>query len=218
MVLTPGLPVVERWLALLVRYWAYNMSLIHSRGGNWPGFGYSSEEKAKLQSIADKVPGIEYAAWLALVVLIFLAILIVIVIAGMSVLTHAVGGDANMSQTPAAVFFLQLALDLAVSLSIGFPAAMLPAAALAGRWFSVPDTDLPDRATTAHYFYKPWFQITRMAILCVLALIPLWIFVPSDSKFWVIGKLVLPLLSPAVAALTAAYYFTARLRRAAPAP
>jgi hypothetical protein len=27
---------LERWLALLVRYWAYNMSLIHSRGGNWP--------------------------------------------------------------------------------------------------------------------------------------------------------------------------------------
>jgi hypothetical protein len=218
MIQSPGQPAVERWLALLVRYWAYNMSLIHSRGGNWPGFGYSSEEKAKLQSIADKVPGIEYAAWLTLVVIIYLAILIVIVIAGMSALTHAIGGDANMSQTPAAVFFLQLALDLAVSLSIGFPAAMLPAAALTGRLFTVPETDLPDRATTAHYFHKLWFQITRMAILCVLALIPLWIFVPSDSKLWVIGKLVLPLLSPAVAALTAAYYFTARLRRAAPAP
>jgi hypothetical protein len=209
---------LERRLALLVRYWAFNMSLIHSRGGDWPGFGYSAEEKAQLQSIADKVPGLEYAAWLAFTVIIYLGLLIAIVIAGMSVLIHATGGDANMSQTPAALFFLQLALDLVVSLSIGFPAAMLPAAALAGRWFKVPDADLPDRVATAHYFHKLWFQITRIAILGALALIPLWIFVPGDSKFWVVGKLVLPLLSPAVAALTAAYYFTARLRRALPAP
>jgi hypothetical protein len=209
---------LERWLALLVRYWAFNMSLIHSRGGNWPGFGYTGEEKVKLQSIAAKVPFLEYAAWLAFVVVIYLGLLIVIVMAGMSVLIHAIGGDANMSQTPPALFFLQLALDLVVSLSIGFPAAMLPAAALAGRWFKVPDADLPDRAATSHYFHKLWFQMARIAMLGVLALIPLWIFVPAGSKIWVIGKLVLPLLSPAVAALTAAYYFTARLRRAPLAP
>jgi hypothetical protein len=209
---------LERWTALLVRYWAYNMSLIHRQGGNWLGFGYTTEEKAQLQSLSDAVPGLEYAAWLALVVIIYLALLIVTVIAGMNVLIHAIGGDANMSETPVALFFLMLALGLVVSLSIGFPAAMLPAAALAGRWFNVHDADLPDRAATAHYFHKLWFQIARIAMLGVLALIPLWIFVPADSKIWVIGKLVLPLLSPAVAALTAAYYFTARLRRAPPAP
>jgi hypothetical protein len=69
---------------------------------------------------------------------------------------------------------------------------------------------------TAHFFHKLWFQITRMALLLVCALLPLWIFVPGDSKMFVIAKLVLPLLSPAVAALTAGYYFTARLRRSAP--
>jgi hypothetical protein len=209
---------LERWLALLVRNWSYNMSLIHSRGGTWLGFGYSTEEKATLQTIADKVPGLEFAAWLAFTTVIYLGLLIVIVLAGMSVLIHAIGGDANMSQTPAALFFLQLALDLVVSLSIGLPAAMLPAAALTGRCFKVHDADLPDRAVTAHYFHKLWFQIARIAMLGALALIPLWIFVPADSKLWVIGKLVLPLLSPAVAALTAAYYFTARLRQAPPAP
>jgi hypothetical protein len=45
----------------------------------------------------------------------------------------------------------------------------------------------------------------------------LWIFVSADSKLWVITQIALPLLSPAVAALTAAYYFTARLKRSAPA-
>ena len=211
-------PALERWLALLVRYWAYNMSLIHSQGGNWLGFGYTEEEKAQLQSLSAKVPWLEFAVWLALVVVIYLSLLIVIVLAGMNVLIHAVGGDANMAQTPAALFFLMLALGLVVSLSIGFPTAMLPAAALAGRWFKVPDPDLPDRAATAHYFHKLWFQIARVAILGAIALIPLWIFVPADSKIWVIGKLVVPLLSPAVAALTAAYYFSARLRRVPLAP
>jgi hypothetical protein len=211
-------PALERWLALLVRYWAYNMSLIHNQGGNWLGFGYTEEEKAQLQSLSARVPALEFAAWLALVVVIYLALLIVIVLAGMSVLIQAIGGDANMSQTPAALFFLLLALGLVASLSIGFPAAMLPAAALAGRWFRVHDADLPDRAATAHYFHKLWFQIARIAMVGALALIPLWIFVPADSKIWVIGKLVLPLLSPAVAALTAAYYLTARLRRAPLAP
>jgi hypothetical protein len=209
---------LQRWLALLVRYWSYNMSLIHSRGGNWLGFGYTAEEKAQLQSIADAVPALEFAAWLAYFVVIYLGLLIVIVMAGMNILIHAIGGEANMSQMPAALFFLQLALDLVVSLSIGFPAAMLPAAALAGRSFKVHDADLPDRAATAHYFHKLWFQIARVALLGALALIPLWIFVPADSKIWVIGKLVVPLLSPAVAALTAAYYFSARLRRAPLAP
>jgi hypothetical protein len=49
-----------------------------------------------------------------------------------------------------------------------------------------------------------------------VALLGLWLFVPTDSKFWVISRLIVPLLSPTVAALSAAYYFTARLRRSAP--
>jgi hypothetical protein len=88
---------------------------------------------------------------------------------------------------------------------------MLPAAALVGRWFNVPDAALPERALTSHYFHKLWFQITRVAVIALLVLIPLWLFVPADSKFFAISRLVLPLLSPAVAALTSAYYLSARL-------
>ena len=208
-------PNLERWLALLVRYWAFNMTLIHDRGSNWPGFGYSDDEKAKLQSIARQVPAIEYYVWLAIVVVLYLLILTVVVLLGMECLIHAIGGEQNMSQTPAPVFFLQLALDMGVSLSLGLPAAMLPAAALTGRWMQVAAKDLPDRATTAHFFHRLWWQITRTALLLLAALIPLWIFVPADSKFWLIARVVLPLLSPAVTALTAAYYFGARLRRSA---
>jgi len=210
---------LERWLALLVRYWAFNMSLVHSRGTNWPGFGYSEDEKATLDSLATKVPALEYGVWIALFVVFYIAILSVIVAVGMNCLIHVIGGEQNMANTPAPLFFSQLGLDLGVSFSVGFPAAMLPAAALVGHWFAVPDAALPDRATTAHYFHKLWFQITRMALVILLVVIPLWIYVPVDSKFFALSRLILPLLSPAVGALTAAYYFTARLRhRAASSP
>lgn len=205
---------LERWPALLVRYWAFNMSLIDSRGG-WLGFRYGADEQATLESIAAKVPALEYYVWVALTAVFYIVIIAVVVTAGMNCLIYVIGGEQNMSKTPAPLFFAQLALDLGVGFSIGFPAAMLPAAALVGRWFAVSDAALPDRATTAHYFHKLWFQITRMALVCLLVLIPLWLFVPADSKFFLVSRLVLPLLSPAVAALTAAYYFTARLRRGA---
>jgi hypothetical protein len=202
---------LERWLALLVRYWAFNMSLVHSRGANWPGFGYSDDEKRALNAIATKVPALEFYVWVALTAVFYITIVAVVVTVGMNGLIYVIGGERNMATTPAPLFFAQLALDLGVSFSVGFPLAMLPAAALVGRWFAV--AALPDRAATSHYFHKLWFQITRMALLCLLVLIPLWLFVPADSKFFLVSRLILPLLAPAVSALTAAYYFTARLRR-----
>jgi hypothetical protein len=48
-------------------------------------------------------------------------------------------------------------------------------------------------------------------MICVV--LPLWLFVPNDSKFWVMGRLVAPLLSPVILVLTTAYYFSARLQR-----
>jgi hypothetical protein len=52
-----------------------------------------------------------------------------------------------------------------------------------------------------------------MAVIVVVAVIPLAMYVPWDSKYLVIVRMVIPFLSPAVASLTTAYYFSARLRR-----
>jgi hypothetical protein len=52
-----------------------------------------------------------------------------------------------------------------------------------------------------------------MVLNVLVALIPLWLFVPSDSRILLIARLVLPLLSPAVGALNSAYYFSARQRK-----
>ena len=52
-----------------------------------------------------------------------------------------------------------------------------------------------------------------MAIVVVAILVPVWIFVPDNSKFWVTLKLVIPLLGPAAAVLSGAYYLSIRMRR-----
>lgn len=204
---------LERWFALVVRYWAFDMSLVHSRGSQWPGFGYTAEETAELQSIAGKVDDLEFYTWLAMTAVATVAILAVLVISALSCLMVVIGGEQNMAKTPAPLFFLALALAGVSGLTVGFPAAMLPCAALVGRWFAVKDAALPARAATAHYFHKLWFQITRIALIMIAALIPLWIFVPYDSKFVTILRLVVPLLSPAVSLFTAGYYCSARLKR-----
>jgi hypothetical protein len=204
---------LDRWLALLVRYWAFNITLIRGRGSHWSGFGYSDDEKIQLRAIAGKVPIIEYHVWLGLVVVFVFFILTGIVIIGLNYQMYAIGEEQNMTNTPAPVFFLQLALDVVVSLSIGFPAAMLPAAALVGRLFGVEEADLPDPASTAYFFHKLWFQITRAAAITLCALVPTWIFIFGASKFWVIARLLAPLVSPAVAALAVGYYLSARLKR-----
>jgi len=53
-----------------------------------------------------------------------------VTIIGINLLLAASGGEKNMANTPMAAFYLELVLDLVVSLSIGFPLAMVPAAAL----------------------------------------------------------------------------------------
>ena len=52
----PGAPpgsrsTLERWIALLVRYWAYNMTLAFNQGSYYPGFGYSEDEKDTLKLV-----------------------------------------------------------------------------------------------------------------------------------------------------------------------
>ncbi len=201
---------LNRCLALVVRYWSFNMTMVHNRGTDWPGFGYSKEEKAELQNLAGAVRAGEFYIWLFIFVAIAIAIFAATAAAGFECLLNAIGGEQNMARTPESMFFLMLALVALASLSIGFPAAMLPASALTGRFYGVQDSDLPDRQTTAHYFRKLWFQITRIAIIGAVALFAIWIFVPGDSKYFAVAKLVLPLLSPAAAALTTGYYFSRR--------
>jgi hypothetical protein len=201
----------ERWSSLVVRYWAVNMTMIHDMGSNWPGFGYSDEEKKELGQMARMLSRGEFYSFLAVVTVIALPIFAAIVVGGMYSLIAVIGGEQNMPNTPAVLFFFSLALECVASLTIGLPMAMLLGAALVGR--KVPSQDLPDAEVTARYFRKMWFQITRMTLIMLVVVMPMWIFVPNDSKFMVMLRLVVPLLSPVVSILTLGYYMTGKVGR-----
>jgi hypothetical protein len=202
---------LERWLALLVRYWAFNMTLAYARTSWYPGFGYTPDEKAQMRSISEKFSFGQYVVWVLVVAVVALPILAIIGTAGLYPAIH----DANPATMPPALFFLSFVPVIVAAFTIGLPLAMLLSSALVGRWYKVADSDLPDRATTAHFFHKMWFQFTRIAILMMVVLVPLWILVPDNSKFWAAERLVLPVLGPAVTVLFAVYYFSARLKRKA---
>jgi len=211
--LTPS--TTQRWLSLLVRYWAANMTMIHDRRNNWPGFGYSDDEKSEMSQLANQVPRGEFRSFTVVTTVIAITMFAIVVVAGMSCLLSAIGGEQNMSKTPASLFFLSLALECIVSLTLCLPIAMLIAAAIVGRWYAIPASALPDRPTTAHYFHKMWFQITRMTVIMTCLVLPLWIYVPDDSKFMAVIKLVVPLLSPVASVMTTVFYFSSRRQRAA---
>lgn len=75
---TDSRPALARWLALLVRYWAFNMNIIHSRGAYAPGFGYTDRETAEMRRIALPISLGEYCVWLGLCVAFFIVILVVV--------------------------------------------------------------------------------------------------------------------------------------------
>src|ERR1700679_390818 len=200
----------ERLLALMVRYWACNMTVVHDKGQSWPGFGYNEEEQGTLRAIARKVGSFEFFVWIALVALFF-----IVAIAGIMATSYyvalALGVDPKPS-TPESVLYVAMCCELVVCMSVGFPLPMLMASWLVGRWCVTTDADLPDRTTAMHFFAKGVFQIPLLRVIVSLVGLAMWLFVPGDSKFWSLSKVVLPLLSPAIAVLTAAYYFSARLR------
>jgi hypothetical protein len=199
---------LERWIALLVRYWAYNMTLAFRSGGYYPGFGYSDDEKAEMASLSQKCSFGQFVVWAFVVALVVIPVIAVTSVPGMYYVIVKAGATL-----PASIFFLSMGVTIVGCFTIGLPVAMLLSSALVGRWYGVADPDLPDRATTARFFHKLWFQLTRMALVMMAILVPVWIFVPGDSKIWVTLRVVMPFLGPAAAVITCAYYLSLHLNK-----
>lgn len=199
---------LERWVALLVRYWSYNMTLAFRSGSYWPGFGYTAQEKAEMASFSQRSTFKQFLAWALIVALVVMPIIAVVMIPGIYVLSSKAGATL-----PGSVFFLTEGVSIVVCFTIGIPVAMLLGAALVGRLNGIPNSDLPDRAATARFFHKMWFQLTRMAIVMMAILVPAWILVPADSRLWVTLDLVIPYLGPVALAITGAYYLSNRLKK-----
>jgi hypothetical protein len=198
---------LERWIALLVRYWSSNMTLAFRSGGYWPGFGYSDDEKAEMAALSQNCSFWQFLVWTLFVALIAMPVIVVASLPGILLMTSKAGASL-----PGSVFFLSEGATLVVFFTIGLPVAMLLSSALVGRMYKVADSDLPDRATTARYFHKMWFQLTRIAIVMTVILVPAWILIPDNSKFMVTLHLVIPFLGPAWLSIVSAYYFSRRLK------
>ena len=199
---------LERWIALLVRYWAYNMTLAFKSGGYYPGFGYSDDEKAEMASLSQRCSFGQFFVWAVFVALVAVPVIVVTSAPGMYYVIVKTGATL-----PASIFFLSMGVTIVGCFTIGLPVAMLLSSALVGRLYGIANSDLPDRATTARFFHKLWFQLTRMAIVMMAILVPAWIFVPGDSKLWVTLRVVMPFLGPAAAVIASAYYLSLRLKK-----
>src|SRR5208337_700846 len=92
---------LERWIALLVRYWAYNMTLAFRSGSYWPGFGYSQAEKAEMASFSQKCSYGQFLAWTGIVALIAMPVIGVASIPGIYLMSSQAGPTL-----PGSVFFL----------------------------------------------------------------------------------------------------------------
>jgi hypothetical protein len=210
---TEHLPGLERALALVVRYWACNMTLVHDKGANWPGFGYTPDEQETLRGIARKVDSVQFFVWMALVVVVFMVFAALIAVGGIAWVSQPDLSPANQVQYSDTIFYVGFCGLLVLCLSFVFPCAMLAASWVCGWFFSTPDAALTDRARTAHFIGKLVFQIGRVAVLAGIADLVLLLFVPDGSKVWIFLKWVPAVFAPAVSVLTLAYYASARLRR-----
>jgi hypothetical protein len=195
---------MERWIALLVRYWAVNMTIAFQSAGYWPGFGYSKDEKAEMARLSQKCSLKQFVFWVFVVALIALPLIGV----PMVPMIYLPAGPAT-----APIFLLLMGMAMVVCFTVAIPVAMLLSSALMGKIYTIPDSELPDRSTTARLFHKFWFQLTRIAIVMTAILVAAWIFIPDNSKVMVTLNLVMPFLAPAVSVSVAAYLLSARLRR-----
>ncbi len=195
-------------VVLFARFWAANMDRIHARGSSWPGFGYTPDEQADLHRLAAAVPDLEFVATMAVAVTLTLVAAAAAVGVAFWHLDSRYGADP--AQTPAAGFFLPLALAAAATLAVGLPAALLAAAWVSGRAFRPAVAGLPDARLARHVFAKAVRQLARAGVVVSGACLAGWLFAPANAKRDLLLHVVLPTLAPIVSVLTAAYYFARR--------
>lgn len=203
----PALPIPPRKLGrgfgLLVRYWAFNMTLVHDQAAVWPGFGYDQDEQTALRAIARRVPVIEFSVWMTIVVGLTLLGITSLTLLGTWLLART-RADHSLASISGTVFLLYLGVEMVASLAVGLPAAMLAAGVLTGRLFGVVDADLPDAPTRTHYVHTLSFQFARMALLGSAVVVAMCLWLPD--RVWLLTRCVVPVLGPAVSVATLLYF------------
>jgi hypothetical protein len=208
-----SLSALEYFVALFIRHWSANMTLVHTRYGPWFGFHYTETEQQEMKALDASVPTKELYSWMGLVSVVAIAAFAVVVILGMMGLLAVIGGEEHMKDTPATLFFFTLYFEVLFCLCCVLPVVMVICSGITGRFFGVALDLLPDRATTGRLFRKVWFQIVRMTfVLAGLALL-YWLFVPVGSKLDLLVRFIAPMLALLVTTLTTGYLLAGRLGR-----
>ncbi len=123
-----------RFATTFVRYWGANMRwFVWAYEYEWPGFGYSAEDRALLVRWGATV-GNSFIVFSLATFVFFLALAI-------AILTVVWGPAlaADPATTPAVVFLMGLGAACILSITVALPLAMLGAAPLASRFAPPPD-------------------------------------------------------------------------------
>jgi len=156
----------------IVQYWAYNMELIHRWKMEWPGFGYTDEEKEQLAALASGLSFWQYFAFWVLNAMFFIGLAGFVVFFG--VLPVALLLDPQHQS--GGVFLGCLASGTVVCLGFGIPAAMaLTATTLNFVTRPSHGGGVSDEQAAALYD-KMNRQLTRMGVILGVLLIPLVLF------------------------------------------
>ncbi len=162
---------IPAWRSV-IQYWAYNMDLIHRGKMEWPGFGYTDQEKEQLAALGSGLPYWKYLAFLVINTVLFLGLAGFVV--GVGVLPIATLLDPNHQS--GLVFLGALAAGAVVCLGFGIPATMGYAALILNAVSSSSVAGGVSDEQAAVLYHKMNRQITRMGVIMGVLLVPLVIF------------------------------------------
>jgi len=162
---------VPSWRSV-IQYWAYNMDLIHRGGMEWPGFGYTTDEKELLAALAAGLSGWKYFTFLVLNAVFFISLAGFVV--GVGVMPIATLLDP--SHQSGMVFLGCLAAGAVLCLGFGIPATMGLTAVTLNAITSPSEPGPVSNEQAAALYQKMDRQINRMGIMLGVLLVPLVIF------------------------------------------
>ena len=163
----------------LLRFWGANMTFAFATSDWWPGFSYTSGERARLKALAETVPPSAMMIWMyALVPAIFLLIAAAAVVALMlPVLTLLYPNPADLKPLP---FALVLGSVAAISIGLGVPIAMALGGRLALWWAGDTGPQVAEPGDAALYakFRRQLWRV--VLVMCGLFVPGCWLWITYD--------------------------------------
>ena len=203
-------PKIPAWRSV-IQYWAYNMNLIHRLAMEWPGFGYSDEEKEQLAALGSGVSGFRYAAFLLLNSTFFIALAAVVIWLGVMPMATMLDPEHKSGL----LFLMCLALGAVLCLGFGIPATMGFTALTMNAISRPTDAGPVTEEQAAALYRKMSFQITRMGVIMSVLLVPLVIFGRTQLGEQVLAfvKSAIVMIMPFALLLTAMRALAPKLKR-----